>query len=117
MTDAPLLSARLRVVVLACHALLTAALALLGGVLGALLALPLLAPLRGLWLGQAYTYAWASMMLVFYLGALLMEASSRADHRSVALALALVAAVEFCALMLYVRARAVEKRRAESAGN
>lgn len=31
-----------------------------------MLLLPLLAPLRGLWLGRAYTHAWASFLALFY---------------------------------------------------
>lgn len=100
------LSSRLRLAVLGAHALLLAGLPLAAGRTGALLALPLLLPLRGLWLGRAYTYAWCSMLVVFYLGVLL------ADRRPAALALAVVAATEFLGLMLYVRARSVEQRRA-----
>jgi uncharacterized membrane protein len=105
------LSARLRVIVLATHALLLLALPLAAGGAGVLLALPLLAPARGLWRAQPYTYAWASMLVVFYVGAFLMEASMDAARRPVALALAVIAAVEFMALMLFVRFRAVEARR------
>ena len=115
MTSAPLLSAHLRVVVLLCHGVVLAGLPLAAGVPGVLLSLPLLAPLRGLWTGHAYTFAWCSMLLVFYVGACLMEATARPDHRAAALALASVSALEFCALMLYVRARSVEKRRAQAA--
>ena len=45
-------------------------------------------------------------------GAFLMEASTHAVRRPLALALAVVAAAEFIALLLYVRARSVEARRA-----
>jgi uncharacterized membrane protein len=110
MPELPTLSARLRVVVLAAHAVLLVALPLAGGGLGALLALPLLAPARGLWRAQPYTYAWASMLIVFYLGAFLMEASTHAERRPVALALAFVAAAEFVGLLLFVRFRSVEAR-------
>jgi uncharacterized membrane protein len=116
MPDATLLSARLRVAVLAAHAALFTALLAAGLLAGSgavvALALPLLLPLRGLWLGRPYTYAWSSMLLVFYLGALLLEATANPARRPLALALAVIAAIEFCALMLYVRARAVEARRA-----
>jgi uncharacterized membrane protein len=111
MTASPLLSARLRVAVLACHGLLLLALPAAGGWLGALLALPLLGPLRGLWLGRPYTHAWSSMLLVLYIGAFLMEASAQPERRTPALGLAVIAAAEFCALVLFVRARAVERRR------
>ena len=113
MPASPLLSARLRIAVLAAHGLLLLALPAAGGWLGALLALPLLAPLRGLWLGRPYTYAWCSMLLVFYVGAFLMEASANPARRPLALGLAVIAAVEFCVLMLFVRARAVEQKRGQ----
>ena len=112
MTAVPLLSARLRAATLAAHAILVVALAAAAGLTGALLALALLTPARGLWLGRPYTYAWCSMLVVFYVGAFLMEASTHADRRPVALALAVVGALEFCLLLLFVRARSVETRRA-----
>ncbi len=115
MTDAVPLSARLRAAVLACHALLLAALPVAAGLAGGLLALPLLAPARGLWLGRPYTYAWCSLLVLFYVGAFLMEASTHAARRPLALALAGVATLEFCALLLYVRARSVEATRNPSA--
>lgn len=110
MTPVATLVARLRVVSLACHALLLAGLPLAAGVTGGLLALPLLAPVRGLWLGRAYTYAWCSMLIVFYTGAFLMEASFQPARRPLALLFALVAAVEFCALVLFVRVDAASRR-------
>ena len=115
MTVVVPLSARLRAAVLACHALLLVALPIAAGLTGGLLALPLLAPARGLWLGRPYTYAWCSMLVLFYVGAFLMEASTHAARRPLALAFAVVAAAEFVALLLYVRARSVEARRSLSA--
>jgi uncharacterized membrane protein len=116
MPDTPLLSARLRIAVLTAHAALFAALLVAGLLAGSggvvVLALPLLLPLRGLWLARPYTYAWSSMLLVFYLGALLLEASANPARRPFVLVLAVIAGIEFCALLLYVRARAVEARRA-----
>jgi len=106
-----LLSARLRIAALASHGLLLLALPAAAGLTGAVLALPLLLPLRGLWLGRPYTYAWASMLVVFYAGAFLMEASVHSERRPLALGLAVIAAAEFCALLLYVRARTVEQKR------
>ena len=73
-----------------------------------------LAPLPGLWRGRPYTHAWASMLVVFYVGGLLAEGVSDPLHRTVAFALAALATAEFIALMLYVRFRAVEQRRAAS---
>lgn len=114
MPERPPLSTRLRVVVLVAHAAQLITLPLAGGRLGALLALPLLGPAPGLWRAQPYTYAWASMLIMFYLGAFLMEASTHAERRPVALALAFVAAAEFIALLLFVRFRSVEERRTAS---
>lgn len=79
---------------------------------GWLLALPLLLPLPGLWRGQQYTYAWCSMLVVFYIGGFLMEAWANPEIARTAVALAILAAVEFCALLLYVRFAAVDARRA-----
>lgn len=109
MTDRPPLSARLRVAVLVAHGALLLGLPLAGRLTGALLALPLLAPLPGLWRGRPYTYAWASMLVVFYVAGLLVS------RTPLTLALAAVAAFEFCALVLYVRARSAEARRAAGA--
>jgi uncharacterized membrane protein len=106
MTDRPPLSARIRIVALTAHALLMAGLPLAGGLAGALLALPLLAPAPGLWRGHAYTYAWASMLVLFYIGGLVVF------RGPLTLALAAVGAAEFLALVLYVRARSVEAKRA-----
>jgi len=113
MSGPVLLSARLRIAVLASHGLLLLALPAAAGLSGTLFALPLLAPLRGLWLGRPYTYAWCSMLVVLYVGAFLMEATTHTDRRPLALALAVVAAAEFCALLLFVRARAVEQKRGQ----
>lgn len=43
---------------------------------GWLFALPLLAPLPGLLLKHRYTYAWASMLIIFYLGWFLSEVAA-----------------------------------------
>ena len=112
MTETPTPSARLRVAVLLAHAILLVALPLFGGWLGVMLALPLLAPALGLWRAHPYTYAWASMLVVLYLGGFLMEASTHAERRPVALALAFIAAFEFVAMLLFVRFRSAEARRA-----
>ena len=106
MTERPPLSARLRVAALAAHALLLAGLPFVGGLTGALLALPLLAPLPGLWRGRPYTYAWASMLVLFYIAGLVVYRGPPT------LALAALGALEFLALVLFVRARSVEARRA-----
>lgn len=104
-------SAWARRIVLALHAAILLLLPAFGGVLGALVALPLLLPLRGLWQGRAYTFAWASLLLVFYAGAFVMEMASHPARAAPALALALLASLEFCALLLFVRLRRAEARR------
>lgn len=109
----PFPSARARIAALLLHALIVIALPVSGGVLGALAAVPLLAPVRGLWRGRPYTYAWASLLVVFYAGAFLMEAYTHHARSGAALGLAALAAAEFCALLLFVRLRAVEARRAK----
>lgn len=97
--------------VLALHGAILVLLPALGGMLGGLVALPLLLPLRGLWQGRAYTFAWASLLLVFYAGAFVMEMASHPARAGPALVLAVLASLEFCALLLFVRLRRVEARR------
>jgi len=101
---------------LAAHLGLMAALPAAAGAAGAVLALPLLAPLPGLWRGRPYTHAWASMLVLFYVGGFLMEAWARPHRAALSIALAALAAGEFCALLLYVRFRAAEARRAAQGG-
>ena len=93
--------------------LLVAALPLVAGPVGVLIALPLLLPLPGLWRGRPYTHAWAAMLVVFYVGALLAEGWARPE-RAPWFALAGLATLEVIALMLYVRFRAVDARRAQA---
>ena len=102
------LSAVARLAVLVSHATLLIGLPLAGGAVGIVLALPLLAPLHGLWRGTPYTYAWCSLLLSFYAGGLLMEALS--GHSALLTGLASVAAIEFCALLFYVRFKSAERR-------
>ena len=91
---------------------LTVALAVVAKFPGWLLALPLLLPLPGLWRGKPYTYAWCSMLVVFYIGALLAEAWANPEGATRAFALASLALVDFFALVFYVRFAAVDRRRA-----
>lgn len=108
-------SAWARAVAIASHVVLLVGLAAAAGRLGVMLALPLLALLPGLWRGKPYVYAVASLVLVFYAGGGVMEAFAQAPRRGPALAFALVAVVEFSALVMYVRLRGVEARRAAPA--
>jgi uncharacterized membrane protein len=98
---------------LAGHGLLLAGLPVVGGRTGLLLALPLLLPLPGLLRARPYTHAWAAMLVVFYVGGLLAEGWARPERAAAHFALAGLATLEVIALMLYVRFRAVEARRAQ----
>lgn len=98
--------AAMRGVVLAAHATLLVALPAWLGVTGAVLAVPLLLAVPGLWRGHRYTYQAGTLLVLPYLGGLLMEAFAAPDTRVPALPLATVAVAEFCALVLYVRLRA-----------
>jgi uncharacterized membrane protein len=109
-------SRALRTIALGAHALLIAGLAWLVGIsAGLLLLFPLLTPVRGLWRGERYTYAWASMLLVFYCGGLLAEAYMRPHQGIVLRLLASVAAIEFVSLVLFVRAQSAAARAAAAA--
>jgi uncharacterized membrane protein len=94
---------------LGAHVALLVALPALAQLTGALCALPLLVPLPGLVRGRPYTYAWASMLVVFYAAGLLVAAKSGAGPQW--LALAILAALEFCALVLFVRFSRVDLLR------
>jgi uncharacterized membrane protein len=94
------------------HIGLIVALPLVAGPSGLIIALPLLLPLPGLWAGRPYTYAWSSLLVVFYVGGFLMEGWAHPRRSTLSFALAALAAIEFCALMFYVRFRAVDRRRA-----
>ena len=105
-----------RNVALLAHALLIVGLTWKVGLsVGLVLLLPLLAALPGLWRGQPYTYAWASMLLVFYCAGLLTEAYMRPSQAMHFRLLAIVAALEFVSLVLFVRLRAAEVRVAAAA--
>jgi len=84
-------------------------------VLGWLVTALLLPALPGLWGGREYTYAWMSLLLSFYSAGLLSEGVAVPAHKPVAWALAAVAAVEFSALVLYVRLRGRERAAASPA--
>jgi uncharacterized membrane protein len=103
-------SAVFRRIVLALHGLLIATLVLAAGVTGMVLALPLLLPLPGLWRARPYTYAWGSMLVLFYAGGALSEVVMAEQIPRMALAIAVIATFEFCALLLYVRLRSAEFR-------
>lgn len=104
------LSVYARVLTLLCHLLLLAGLAWWSSTkLGYLMTALLLLPLPGLLRGREYTYAWASLMLTFWCAGLLAEGVAVPANRSAALVFASLAAVEFSALVLFVRFRARER--------
>jgi uncharacterized membrane protein len=106
-------SRSMRIVALVAHALLIVRLsAMVGATIGLLLVLPLLAPLRGLWRGDRYTYAWNAMLIVFYCAGFLAEAYMRPTIARPFPAAAIVAAIEFVSAVLFVRLRAREARAA-----
>lgn len=76
---------------------------------GSLLALPLFLPLAGILRGRRYTYSWASMMLAFYAAGYLSVGYAEPQNKWVAFGIATVAALDFVALVLYVRFLARER--------
>lgn len=112
------LSPALRAVALATHlALIIGLLAFSRGKLGALFAMLLLLPLPGLLKGSERTHAGLSMLIAFYCAALLSNAYSGTALRGANLVLAGIAAVEFAALVLFVRFRARERQTTSTAAN
>lgn len=109
-------SQNVRRVALAAHALLIAGVALrdpsaLSTVLAAILCLPL----PGLWRGRSYTYAWSSMLIAFFVAGYLADGYARPDTRLSAFAMAGIAAIDFLAVMLFVRVSAREAAAAAAA--
>ncbi|WP_428312436.1 DUF2069 domain-containing protein [Hydrocarboniphaga sp.] len=99
-----------RVVAIASHLLLIV-LMLIGsrGGSGALLVLPLLLPIAGIIRGRAYTYSWACMLVVFYAAGYLASGYAQPMQKWSAFFLASIAAIDFVALVLYVRLLARER--------
>lgn len=81
-----------------------------GGGLAALLALPLLLPMPGLWRGRAYTAAWASMLLAFYVALFLSEGYAEPARQLRHFGLASLSALVFVSLLLFVRLGARERQ-------
>jgi len=81
-------------------------------VLAVVAVLPLLAALPGLLRGRAYTAGWASMLVSFYCALLLAEAYMLPRLKGALIVLAVVAALDFVALMLYAKARKTADRLA-----
>jgi uncharacterized membrane protein len=74
-------------------------------VLAFLSVLPLLLPLPGLLRSRGYTASWASLIVIFYSALLLAEAYMLPSMKGALVALALVAALDFAAMMLYAKAQ------------
>jgi uncharacterized membrane protein len=77
---------------------------------GVLVIVPLLLAVPGLWRGRRYTYAWASMLLTLYCAGLLAEVYMRPTQLVFWRGLAVIAALEFVGLILFVRVQAAEAR-------
>ena len=98
------LSVYLRALALAAHLALIVVLPILVPTrLGLTSALLLCLPLWGLVRGSLYTGKWASMLLVFYCALLLAGGYADPAQRRLLFGLATLAAVDFSALVLYVR--------------
>ena len=100
-----------RIAALLLHVLLIAGLiAWCGWLPGILLSLPLLTPLPGLLRRRTYTAGWTSMLLVFYVAGLLAEGVAVPGRRSIGTALSVVAALDFVAVVLFVRLASRERQ-------
>lgn len=86
--------------------------AVLGPLFGVLLGLPLAWPMLGLLRRRRYTAAWASMLVLFYLGGWLIEYRG---GLGAGLWLSVAALTAFCASLVYVKWAAVEDRAALAA--
>ena len=99
-----------RRVALACHLALIAAIAIRSGWgVPLLLVAPLLLPLPGLLRGRDYTFAWATMLLVFYVGGYLAAGHADPAGKWACFGIAALAALEFVSLCVYVKARSRER--------
>lgn len=76
--------------------------------LSLMLAAILCLPLPGLLRGRSYTYAWASMLIAFYVAGYLADGYARPETRLSAFVLASIAALDFVSVMMFVRLRARE---------
>ena len=73
--------------------------------LALIVVLPLLAAVPGLLRARAYTAGWASMVVCFYCALLLAEAYMLPTLKGALLALSVLAAFDFVALMLFAKAK------------
>lgn len=92
------------------HLLLIAVIAMRAGWgVPMLLVLPLLFPLPGILRGRDYTFAWATMLLVFYVGGYLAAGHANPAEKWACFGVAALAALEFVSLSVYVKARSRER--------
>ncbi|TXI09234.1 MAG: DUF2069 domain-containing protein [Rhizobium sp.] len=97
-------------VTVASHLALTAVIAMRSGWgVAMILVLPLLIPLPGLLRGRDYTFAWATMLLVFYVGGYLAAGHANPADKWACFGVAALAALEFVSLSVYVKARSKER--------
>lgn len=82
-------------------------------VLAAILCLPLAGMVRG----RSYTFAWASMLVAFFVAGYLAAGYARPDTRVSAFLLASIAAVDYVSLMMFVRFTARERAVAADPGS
>lgn len=73
------------------------------------LAAILLLPVPGILRGISYTFAWASMLVAFYVAGYLASGYARPETRVFAFLAAGVAAIDYLSLMMFVRFRARER--------
>jgi uncharacterized membrane protein len=96
-------------VTLAAHALLILGVALrTPSALSVLIAALLCLPLPGLIRGRSYTFAWAAMLVGFFVAGYLADGYARPETRGSAFVLASIAAIDFIALRMFGRWRARE---------
>lgn len=97
-------------VTVASHLALMGAIALRsGGGVSIVLLVPLLFPLPGLLRGRDYTFAWATMLLVFYVGGYLAAGHANPADKWASFGVAALAALEFVSLSVYVKVRSRER--------
>lgn len=72
-------------------------------ILAVVLALPLLAPLRGLWQGNRRTFAWTTLCVILYFVIGLTEAIAQPNNRIWSAPCVLLALALFVVLIAYLR--------------
>ena len=83
----------------------------------AIMAIPLLLPLRGLLYGRPYTFAWTSFLALFYFIHGITEAYSAPEVRLLAMLEILFSTMLYTGAMLYARYRGRELKAAQEASS